>query len=190
MKCSLFPLRLGIERLCAKSPYKMEISLFLSVISKPPSSTAHPSGFLTMPRPLQKASDGKLELLALHDFRVVDPEEIAVENSLDDARDNGNPVDLVLGLGKVPPEPVGDVQAAVDSKGEEVVRGDSLGFAGALEHEELGQDGNGLEPDAEGPEDLIGRVLVWKQDGHCSGAADQILDAEGIEAWVMRGLVL
>lgn len=32
-----------------------------------------------------------------------------------------------------------------------------FGFAGALEHEELGEDGDGFEPDGEGPEDLEGR---------------------------------
>ena len=33
-----------------------------------------------------------------------------------------------------------------------------FGFAGALEHEELGEDGDGFEPDGEGPEylDCIG----------------------------------
>ena len=34
------------------------------------------------------------------------------------------------------------------------MRGDGFGFAGALQHEELGQDGDGFEPNAEGPEDL------------------------------------
>ena len=29
-----------------------------------------------------------------------------------------------------------------------------FGFAGSLQHEELGEDGDGFEPDGEGPEDL------------------------------------
>ena len=35
-----------------------------------------------------------------------------------------------------------------------------FGFAGALEHEELGEDGDGFEPDGEGPEDLNMKGLV------------------------------
>ncbi len=34
-----------------------------------------------------------------------------------------------------------------------------FGFAGALEHEELWEDGDGFEPDGEGPEDLVGYIL-------------------------------
>ena len=36
-----------------------------------------------------------------------------------------------------------------------------FGFAGALEHEELGEDGDGFEPDGESPEDL--EVCVVKE---------------------------
>lgn len=65
-----------------------------------------------------------------------------------------------------------------------------LGATGALQHEELGQDGDALEPDAEGPEHLAGRVLVGEQDSQHGGAAQQVLDAEGVLVRVVRGLVV
>lgn len=67
---------------------------------------------------------------------------------------------------------------------------DRLGATGALQHEELGQDGDALEPDAEGPEHLAGRVLVGEQNSQHGGAAQQVLDAEGVLVRVVRGLVV
>ena len=52
---------------------------------------------------------GELELPALEHLVVVDPEEVAVENSLNDAGDDGNPIGLVVGLGEVSVNPVGDI---------------------------------------------------------------------------------
>ena len=42
-------------------------------------------------------------------------------------------------------DPVEDVESAVDSQSEEIVRGDGLGFASLLDHEELRQDGHQLQ---------------------------------------------
>lgn len=132
---------------------------------------------------------GQLELLALEDLCVVDPEKVAVEDGLDDAGDNGDPVDLVSGLGEVAVDPVGNVEGAVAAEGEEVVGGDGLGLAGALQHEELGQDRDGLEPDGEGPEDLEEAVVVGEEQGHDGGAAEEVLDAERVEVGIVGRLV-
>jgi hypothetical protein len=133
--------------------------------------------------------DGKLKLLALEDLGVVDVEKVAVENSLQDAGNDGNPLGLVVGLGGVAVDPVGDVEEAVDAKGEEVVGGDGLGLASALEHEELGEDGDGFEPDGKGPEDLVEGVLLGPDDGKDGGSTEEVVDLEGVGVGVGGGLV-
>jgi hypothetical protein len=65
------------------------------------------------------------------------------------------------------------------------MRGDSLGFACSLEHEELGEDGYALEKDGEGPEDLSGCEGVVKDESEDEAGADEIFDAEGIDGGVV-----
>lgn len=129
---------------------------------------------------------GQLELGALEHLVVVDPEEVAVKNRLDDTRDNRDIVNVPLGLRRVPVDPVGDVQRAVHAQREQVVRRDGLGLAGALQHEELREDGDGLEPDGEGPEDLGGAVRVGEEDGEHGGAGEEVLHAECVRVGVLR----
>ena len=52
--------------------------------------------------------------------------------------------------------PVQDVKAAVESEEEDVVRSDVLDIAQFVNHVELREDGEGLEPDAEGPQEVDG----------------------------------
>lgn len=148
------------------------------------------------PKLLVKTKDsllnGKLELLPLHDTSIVDPEEVTVQDSLDDARNNRNPVHPVAPvsvLGHVAVDPIGDVQSAVQTQGEDVVRGDGLGLSRALEHKQLGQDGDALEPDRESPRDLPERVFIGHQEGEDGGASEEILHAEGVEGRVVGRLV-
>lgn len=77
-------------------------------------SLADPLWFVSSrpPNPL----DGQLELLALHDLGVVDPEEVAVHDSLNDAGHDGDPVHLMVLLGNVTIDPVGDVQCSVNTQ--------------------------------------------------------------------------
>lgn len=133
--------------------------------------------------------DRKLELLALENLGVVDVEEVAVEDGLNQAGNDGNPVDLVLGLAEVTPQPVGQIQATVDTEREEVVRCNRLGFASALEHEKLRENGDGFEPDGEGPKDLGQRVLVREQDGENGSTGEQKLDFEGVDVGIVGWLV-
>lgn len=105
-------------------------------------------------------SDGQSELLALQYLRIVYPEEIRVQHGLDQAGDPRNLIDIAFG--KVAVQPVRNVQGPVQPQRKQVVRGDGFGFAGALQHEELGQDGDGFEPDAEGPKHLFSR-----RSAHC-----------------------
>ena len=159
----------------------------LPFISPDPISERNTASFLESLR--APALDRQLELLALEHTSIVDPEEITIQDRLDHTGDGRNPVDLVAGLGHVAVDPVGDVQGPVQTEREEVVRRDGLGLASALEHEELGQDGDRLEPDGEGPEDLPRVVVVREQDGQDGGAAQEVLDPEGVEVAVVGRLV-
>ena len=107
----------------------------------------------------------ELELLALEDLVVVDPEEVAVQHGLDDACNEGDPVHLMADLREVAVDPVRDVQSAVQSEGKQIVRGDGLGLPRSLQHEQLRQDGNRLQPDGEGPQDLSHVVSVRENNG-------------------------
>lgn len=137
----------------------------------------------------RRALDGKLELLALEDLVVVNVEEIAVQNSLDETSNDGDPISLVVRLDGVTVDPVGDVQGAVDTEGEEVVSGDCLCFTGALKHEELGQNCDRLEPNGKGPEDLRDGVGVWEDDGEDGGTGEEVLHLEGIDVGIVGRLV-
>jgi hypothetical protein len=70
------------------------------------------------------------------------------------------------------------------------MRGNRLRATGALQHEQLRQDRNALEPDAEGPEHFRRSVPVGEQDGEDGGAAEEVLDFEGVLVGVVGGLVV
>lgn len=76
---------------------------------------------------------------------VVNPEEVGVEDRLDDTGDLGNRVDVALS--EVAVYPVRNVESSVCTQREEVVGRDRLGLASALQHEELRKDGNRFQPD-------------------------------------------
>ncbi len=70
------------------------------------------------------------------------------------------------------------------------MRRDSIGLAGALQHEELREDGDGFEPDRKGPQHLGELVAVGEEDGEDGAAAEEVLDFEGVNVGVVRGLVV
>lgn len=70
------------------------------------------------------------------------------------------------------------------------MRGNGLCAAGALQHEQLRQDRNTLEPDAERPEHLRRDVLGREDDCNDSGASEEVLDLEGVLVGIVCGLVL
>ena len=60
------------------------------------------------------------------------------------------------------------------------MRRDGLGLAGALEEEQLGEDGDGLEEDGEGPQELgEGEPVVEEEGKECAGA-QEVFDAERV----------
>ena len=56
----------------------------------------------------------------------------------------------------VAPDPVEEIERAVDTQRKQVVAGDGLRLARLAHHEQLRQDGHGFQVDGEGPEDLRG----------------------------------
>lgn len=99
----------------------------------------------------------------------------------------GHHSDLVVELlGVVAPDPVGDVEGTVEAQEEKVVRRDGLRFPGLADHEELGEDGHGLQVDGEGPEYLQGREAVVLQKRQACDGDQQELQAEGVVLAVKR----
>ncbi len=58
------------------------------------------------------------------------------------------------------------------------MRRDRFGFASFLDHEQLREDGHGLEVDGEGPEDFHQRELVVQHQRKEDGWADQKFNPE------------
>lgn len=93
--------------------------------------------------------------------------------------DPNDPVRIAW-LGGEAVDPVEEVEGAVAAQGEDVVRGEGLHLAGALEEEELRQDGQRLEVDGEGPQDLEERELGVEHQRQQERRADEEHHAERI----------
>lgn len=85
----------------------------------------------------------------------------------------------------VPVYPIRNIQAPVNSERGEVVCCNGLGLSRALEHEQLGQDGNRLEVDGERPENFEDREFVVADEGKNKGRANDIFKAESIDRRVV-----
>jgi len=94
----------------------------------------------------------KGELLPLQHFRDVEIEKVAIEDGLDTAREDSNQVEEPLEVISV--TPVEDVERPVCPEGEKVMGGDGFGLSGLANHEQLGEDGDGLQVDGKGPQNL------------------------------------
>jgi hypothetical protein len=158
-------------------------------------------------------------LLALHNLRPVDVEEIGVEDGLDEAGDHGDGVEVTFhcvpgncksvdhlsgtivlrgrdrsssstSIEYAPPDPVGNVESSVRAQRKDVVGCDRLCAAGALQHEQLGQNRNTLQPDAERPEHLGGSVFVGEYDGENGGGSEEVFGAESVLVRVVGRLVI
>lgn len=81
-------------------------------------------------------------------------------------------------------EPVQEVQGSVGPQGEDVVRGHALGLAGALDHEELGQNGHRLEPDTERPQHLPHGVVMGEDERQDARPNVQVASLERVELGV------
>ena len=84
-----------------------------------------------------------------------------------------------------PVDPVRDVQCPICSQCRQVMCRDGLRLAGALEEEQLGKDGDGLEEDGEGPQEFGDGEPVVEEEREDDARAHQVFDAERI----YRGVV-
>lgn len=69
------------------------------------------------------------------------------------------------------------------------MRRDSLCLPCSLKHEELGEDGDGLQEDGERPENFCEGELVVEDEGKDKAGANEVFNAEGINGGVMGGTV-
>jgi hypothetical protein len=158
-------------------------------------------------------------LLALHNLRPVDVEEIGVEDGLDEAGDHGDGVEVTFhcvpgncksvdhlsgtivlrgrdrsssstSIEYAPPDPVGNVESSVRAQRKDVVGCDRLCTAGALQHEQLRKDRDTLQPDAERPEHLGGSIFVREDDGEHGGGSEEVFGAESVLVRVVGRLVI
>jgi len=60
-----------------------------------------------------------------------------------------------------------------------------LRFSGALEHEQLGEDGNCFQPDREGPENLGEVEFVVEEEGEDEAWPEEVFNFEGVNGRVM-----
>lgn len=89
---------------------------------------------------------------AWHTFCNVQVEEVAVQNGLDNAGHHSNEVKEALEVEA--PDPVDEIQSAVEALEEQVVGGDGLRLPGLADHEELRKDSYWFKVDGEGPQNL------------------------------------
>ena len=129
-----------------------------------------------------------MKLLSLENLSDVKIEEVAVENGLNAAGDDSD--DVIEALEVVAVDPVEDVEAAVGAKGEQVVAGDRLGLPGLGDHEQLGQDGDTLQVDGEGPQDLHHAELVVHDKTEEDAGAKEELNTECVVVAVIGCLLL
>lgn len=143
-----------------------------------------PSSQFVIPSYSPRSLYRQRELLSLHHLGVIDPEEITIQHRLYESSQHRSLVQV--SLGHISPYPVRDVQRAVRAQRRDVVDRDCVRLAGALQHEQLRQDGDGLEPDAEGPQDLDRLVFEGEEERHDGCAHEQVLNTEGVEGRRLR----
>lgn len=73
-----------------------------------------------------------------------------------------------------------DVEEPVKPEEEDYVGRDVFDVLAARDHVELGQDGAGLEPDGEGPEDAVQREGLMEEEGEDCGGEVECPMREGI----------
>lgn len=101
-------------------------------------------------RTASRCSDWELDdALALLECDVVSVEEVAVETGLEAAAEDLS--EAVLAVQLISVDPVQDVEESVHSQGGHVVRGYVLDDPDLVEHDDLGNEGECLEPEAETP---------------------------------------
>jgi len=119
-------------------------------------------------------------------------EEIAVEGSLDDAKDPHEP----LGVARLSEEainPVADIEGTIETKAEDVICGEILDFATLLKKVDLWDDCNGLQNNREGPKnfhDAKSAVEESTDNANQESGANKIPNNKVIASIIVGGAVL
>ena len=86
----------------------------------------------------------------------------------------------------MPVYPVGEVKSPVHAQRSQVVRRDRLCFPCTLEHEQLREDSDCLQPDRKWPGNFRKGELVVEEQGKEQAGSEDIFDFEGVNGWIMR----
>lgn len=132
---------------------------------------------------------GQLQLATIPLGQEVVVEKVGVETSLNDARDPTDPI-AVARLDNETPDPVQNVETAIGAERDDVGGVHGLDLASALNEEELGENGDGLEVDGEGPEELVDGEIVVEEKRKNGRGNDEKEHAERVVLFVVRVLVL
>lgn len=122
---------------------------------------------------------GKFETLTLHDLGIVDVEEVRVHNRLQNTSQNRNVVRPAFE--KVTIDPVRNVQCSVNPQCKNVMSGDVLRRARSLQHIQLRNDCNRLQPNRKRPCHLSERVGVSKNQRHHSWGNYQVPNGKRVD---------
>lgn len=128
------------------------------------------------------------QLLSFQHFCYVEIKEITVQDCLNDACHDGDHVEEAFEVEA--PDPIHEIQGAIEAEEEQVVSGDGLGFSGLADHEQLWEDGHGLQVDGERPHDLQRREVMVDEEGQAADWDDQELCSERVVVAIIRGLEL
>ncbi|ELK17419.1 hypothetical protein PAL_GLEAN10018952 [Pteropus alecto] len=104
-------------------------------------------------------------------------EEVAVEDGLDNTGHNGDEVEEALEVEA--PDPVDEIERAVEAQEEQVVSGDGLRLPGLADHEELREDGHRLKVDGEGPQNLEEKHTLRQHPVPTTGPPETRLSSVG-----------
>ena len=105
-------------------------------------------------------------------------EEDNVEKSLKNSSNNSN--DVVKSFKIISVNPVEDVEATIGSKSKEIIDIDHVNDTSVVDNVELRNDGNTLEVDGEGPENLHDTQLVIDQGSQSKSWDDQKINIEAV----------
>lgn len=70
------------------------------------------------------------------------------------------------------------------------MRRDIIRFTRPLQHEQLWEDGNGLQPDAERPQHFGNLVSVREKDAEGGSARKKVLNFEGVDCGIVCGFII
>lgn len=120
---------------------------------------------------------------------VVDPEEVRVQDGLHDARNHRDRIEETRRL-EISPNPIRNIQRPVNPKCSQIMGRDRLRLAGPLQHEQLWQDCNRLQPYRKSPQYLRNRVLVWKEYCKYCATTQKVAYFKRVEIGVVRRFVV